>query len=81
MIYLIIKDVGDAFFSILIDKSRDISVKEQMSTVLFYVNKTGHVVERFVGIEHVSNTTTLLLKFAIEIFFSKYGLSISRLRG
>ncbi|XP_052177637.1 uncharacterized protein LOC127791699 [Diospyros lotus] len=51
---LIIKDVGDAFFSILIDESRDISIKEQMSIVLCYVNTTRHVVEWFIGIEHIS---------------------------
>ncbi|XP_052185166.1 uncharacterized protein LOC127796805 [Diospyros lotus] len=81
MIDLIIKDVGDAFFSILIDEFRDISVKEHMSTILRYVNKTGHVVERFIGIEHVFSTTTLSLKVTIDKLFSRYGLSISRLRG
>ena len=35
----IIKDLGNGFFSILVDESRDISVKEQMSLVLCYVNK------------------------------------------
>ncbi|XP_052177634.1 uncharacterized protein LOC127791694 [Diospyros lotus] len=78
---LIIKDVGDAFFSIRIDESRDLSIKEQMYTVLRYVNKTGHVVERFIGIEHVSSTSALSLKAAIDKLFSRYGLSISRLWG
>ena len=35
----IIKDLDNGFFSILVDESRDISVKEQMSLVLRYVNK------------------------------------------
>ena len=35
----IIKDLDDGFFSILVDESRDISVKEQMFIVLCYVNK------------------------------------------
>ena len=49
--------------------------------MLRYVNKTGCVVERFVGLEHVTSTTALSLKDAIDSFFSRHGLSISRLRG
>ena len=35
----IIKDLHNGFFSILVDESLDISVKEQMALVLRYVNK------------------------------------------
>ena len=35
----IIKDLDNGFFSILVDESHDISMKEQMSIVLHYVNK------------------------------------------
>ncbi|XP_021829669.1 zinc finger MYM-type protein 1-like [Prunus avium] len=72
----IIGDVGNSLFSILIDISR----KEQMAIVLRYVCK-GHVIERFVGVEHVNDTTTLSLKKAIDDFFLRNKLSISRLRG
>ena len=81
MIDLIIKDVGDAFFSILIDKSQDISVNEQMSIILRYANKAGHVVKWFIGIEYVSSTTALSLKYVVNKLFSRYGLSISKLQG
>ncbi|XP_070682484.1 uncharacterized protein [Malus domestica] len=75
-------DIGDdAFFSVLVDESRDISVKEQMVVVLRYVNTNRQVVERFVGIKHVPNTTAISLKEAIDQFFSINGLSISRLHG
>ena len=77
----IINDIGDALFSILVDESCDISMKEQMEIVLCYVNKMGHVVEQFIGIEHVTSTTTLSLKTAIDNLLSKHGLSISRLQG
>ncbi|XP_020237275.2 zinc finger MYM-type protein 1 [Cajanus cajan] len=77
----ILDDLGDNLFSILIDESRDISVKEQMVVVLRYVNKKGQVIERFLGLVHVSNTNALSLKIALESLFSKYGLSLSRLRG
>ena len=35
----IIEDLDNGFFSILVDESHDISIKEQMSLVLRYVNK------------------------------------------
>ena len=41
----IIKDLDNGFFSILVDESRDISVKEQMALVLRYVNKKGIIIE------------------------------------
>ncbi|XP_059629026.1 uncharacterized protein LOC132271602 [Cornus florida] len=41
----------------------------------------GDIVERFVGLVHVSDTTSISLKKAIDALFSRHGLSISRLRG
>eukprot|EP00258_Populus_trichocarpa_P045430 XP_024461449.1 zinc finger MYM-type protein 1 [Populus trichocarpa] len=78
---VIIKDLGDSFFSILIDESRDISIKEQMVVVLRYVDNNGHIIEHFLGIQHVRDTTASSLKAAIEALFSEHGLSISKLRG
>ncbi|XP_062112489.1 uncharacterized protein LOC133823651 [Humulus lupulus] len=78
---VIIKDMGDVVFSILVDESRDVSIKEQMVVMFRYVDKRGYVIERFIGIEHVPNTTAISLKIAIDKLFSKHGLSISRLRG
>ena len=78
---VIIKDMGDVVFSILVDESRDASIKEQMVIMFRYVDKKGYVIERFIGIEHVPNTTAISLKMAIDKLFSLHGLSISRLRG
>jgi hypothetical protein len=77
----ILKDLGDLLFAILVDESRDISVKEQLAIVLRYIDKRGHVIERFLGITHVSNTTAAILKKAIELVLNKRHLSINRLRG
>ena len=52
-----------------------------MTVALRYVDKKGHVVERFLGIEHVTNTSALSLKVAVEDLFCGHGLSLSRLRG
>ncbi|KAL4600720.1 hypothetical protein ACB092_11G218600 [Castanea dentata] len=77
----IIEDLGSEFFSILVDESRDISIKEQIAVVLRYVDKKGIVTERFLGIVHVVDTSALSLKAVIEFLFCKYSLSLSRLRG
>ncbi|XP_050256643.1 uncharacterized protein LOC126702070 [Quercus robur] len=77
----IIKDLDNGFFSILVDESHDISVKEQMSLVLRYVNKKGIIIERFLGIVHVASTTALSLKCAIECLLCEHNLSLSNLRG
>ncbi|XP_057787724.1 uncharacterized protein LOC131004971 [Salvia miltiorrhiza] len=77
----IIDDIGNDFFAILVDECRDVSVKEQMGIVLRYVNKKGCVIERFIGLVHVSDTIATSLEKGIDSLFSTYGLSISSLRG
>ncbi|GAV92127.1 DUF4371 domain-containing protein, partial [Cephalotus follicularis] len=62
----IIKELGNSLFSIWVDEARDISSKEQMAVALHFVNREGCVIERFIGIMHVSSTTFLSLKMAIE---------------
>uniref|UniRef100_A0A2N9HVK2 DUF4371 domain-containing protein n=1 Tax=Fagus sylvatica TaxID=28930 RepID=A0A2N9HVK2_FAGSY len=42
---------------------------EQMAVALRYVDKKGYVVERFLGIEHVTNTSALSLKATVEDLF------------
>ena len=64
--------MSDKQFSTLIDEFKYVSSKEQMSVVLRYVDE-GHVIERFVGIIHVNNTSVLSLKEAIDDFFSQHG--------
>ena len=78
---VIIRDIGDRCFSILIDESRDVSTKEQMAIVLRYMNEKGNVVESFLGVELVTSTTTSSLKGKIDAVLSRHGLSISKCRG
>ncbi|CAL9007228.1 unnamed protein product [Prunus brigantina] len=75
----IMDGLKDRFFSILVDEAHDVSMKEQMAMVLRYVDDKRHVIERFVGIQHVTNTTSSSLKDAIDTFFSRNGLSLSKL--
>ncbi|XP_060183216.1 uncharacterized protein LOC132613186 [Lycium barbarum] len=54
-----------------VDKSRDVSCKEQMEIVLRYVDRRGSVTERFIGIVHVRDTTALSLKKGIVALLSQ----------
>lgn len=51
-----------------------------MAVTLHYVDQNEHVIEYFIGIEHVTSTTALSLKVAIDRLFLKHELSISRLQ-
>ncbi|XP_042450598.1 zinc finger MYM-type protein 1-like [Zingiber officinale] len=77
----IINDIGDKFFSLMVDEAWDSSVKEHMGVVLRYVNKEGCVIERFLAVVHVPDTSSNSLKMAIDALFVQHGLSLSRLRG
>ncbi|KAJ1266587.1 hypothetical protein BS78_08G163800 [Paspalum vaginatum] len=74
------EEIGDSLFSVLIDESRDISVTEQMAVIVRFVNKKGEVVERFLGLKHVEDTTLSALKKALTEILAAHGLPIARLR-
>ncbi|CAN6560065.1 unnamed protein product [Malus baccata var. baccata] len=80
-INVITKDIEGTFFSLLVDGSRDASNKEQMAVVLRYVNKKGEAIEKFLGVQHVSSTTSISLEETIERLFATTNLSMSKLRG
>ncbi|KAJ9561793.1 hypothetical protein OSB04_006953 [Centaurea solstitialis] len=62
------KEIGDSFFSILIDESHEASCK--LTLVL-----------RFIGIKHVDDTSSLSLKVTVYSMLSNHGLSFSKIRG
>ncbi|RHN66617.1 putative transcription factor and/or regulators TTF-type(Zn) family [Medicago truncatula] len=78
---VITEELGDKQFSVLIDESRDISVKEQMAVMLRFLNDKGEVVERYFALYHVKDTTSEALKNALYDILDRYTLSISRIRG
>ncbi|XP_060170421.1 uncharacterized protein LOC132601341 [Lycium barbarum] len=77
----IIEDLDGDYFGILVDESKDISHKEQMALVLRYVDKKGEVIERFVGIVHVNDTSARSMKETVYSFLSDHSLSPSQIRG
>ncbi|PKU82612.1 hypothetical protein MA16_Dca019287 [Dendrobium catenatum] len=52
-----------------------------MEIVDHFIKKKGEIVEHFLGISHVSDTTANSLKMLTEQLLSTYGLNISRIRG
>ncbi|XP_075077354.1 uncharacterized protein LOC142164081 [Nicotiana tabacum] len=77
----IMDDLNGDFFVLLVDESCDVSRKEQLAIVLRYVNRCGSVVEHFIGIVHVRNTSALYLKEAIVNYLAQHSLSLSYMRG
>ncbi|XP_028955524.1 uncharacterized protein [Malus domestica] len=80
IINAIAKDIGDSYFSILIDELHEKSPMNQLAIVIRFVDK-GHVIERFLGIVQATNNTAVSRKVAIDDLFSTHGLSMSKLRG
>ncbi|KAJ1298816.1 hypothetical protein BS78_01G482600 [Paspalum vaginatum] len=78
---VIMDEICSRKFSILIDESRDVSIKEQMAVILRFVNDEGNVLERFLGLQHIERCTAIALKEALVSMISSHKLSISMLRG
>ncbi|XP_059295645.1 uncharacterized protein LOC132048980 [Lycium ferocissimum] len=77
----IIGELNGDYFGILVDESKDISHKEQMALVLRYGDKNGAVLERFIGLVHVSDTSACSLKKEIYSLLSNHSLSPSKIHG
>ncbi|XP_039053351.1 zinc finger MYM-type protein 1-like [Hibiscus syriacus] len=74
-------EIGKDVFAILVDESSDVSKKEQMAMVLRYVDRLGVVKEIFIGVVHVTDTSSLTLKAAIDSVFTDNKLSMAQVRG
>ncbi|XP_070030746.1 uncharacterized protein [Nicotiana sylvestris] len=77
----IIEVLGGDYFEILIDESKDVSHKEQMTLILRYVNKSGMVIKRFLDIVHVIDTSFSSLQKAIYSLLLDHSLRKSKICG
>ncbi|XP_058765096.1 uncharacterized protein LOC131638551 [Vicia villosa] len=78
---VIMEEIGDRQFSVLVDESRDISIKEQMVVMLRFLNDKGKVVEQIIALHHVKYTTSEPLKDALYGILDRHTLSISSILG
>ncbi|XP_049372494.1 uncharacterized protein LOC125837405 [Solanum verrucosum] len=76
----IIEDINSDYFALLVDESRDLSRKEQMTICLRYVDKRGFVMEAFIGLVHIKDTSALSLKEAIVDLLAHHSLTLSNVR-
>ena len=77
----ILEEISHGVFGLLVNESADVSHKEQMGVVLWFVDKRGAIKERFIGVVHVKETSSLALKSAIDDLFARYGMSVKNVRG
>ncbi|KAK9706919.1 hypothetical protein RND81_07G160600 [Saponaria officinalis] len=77
---VVIEDLNGDYFSILVDESKDKSHKEQMAIVLRYVDRRGMVIERFIALVRLYDTSALSLKDAIVSELDRHSLRLSRIR-
>ncbi|XP_042401540.1 zinc finger MYM-type protein 1-like [Zingiber officinale] len=75
------EEIGVAKYCIIVDEARDESKREQVSIVLRFVDTNGFIQERFFGLIHVFDTTTLTLKDAIYSSLAHYNLDVQNIRG
>jgi hypothetical protein len=78
---IIMDELGDECFVILADESSDAYQQEQLALCLWYVNKIGEPVERFLCLVKDVNTTSLTLKEAIQSLLLEWQLPLYKIRG
>ncbi|XP_023735201.2 uncharacterized protein LOC111883070 [Lactuca sativa] len=74
-------EVGDSYFCVMVDESRDESKKEQMAIVLRFVDVEGIIRERFLDLVHVRDTLSLTLKTNMWRQLLHYQFDVSKIRG
>ncbi|XP_049369926.1 uncharacterized protein LOC125834815 [Solanum verrucosum] len=77
----IIEDINSDYFVVLVDESRDVSRKEQMAICLRYVDKMRFMMEAFIGLVHIKDTSALSLKKVIIDVLAHHSLTLSNVRG
>ncbi|XP_049365484.1 uncharacterized protein LOC125830333 [Solanum verrucosum] len=77
----IIEDINSDYFALLVDESRDVSRKEQLTICLRYVDKLEFVMETFIGLVHIKDTSALSLKKAIVDVLAHHSLTLSNVHG
>lgn len=78
---LMLEDLDGDYVTILADESSDVRQIEQLALCIRYADKKGRVVERFLGIVEVEDTTSLTLRKTIGALLMDHSLSFSMVCG
>ncbi|KAK9714523.1 hypothetical protein RND81_06G100900 [Saponaria officinalis] len=73
-------EIGDQKYCIIVDETKDVSKREQMTVVLIFVDKNGYIQERFFDLIHVKETNALYLKGDIKECLLAHNLNIENIR-
>ncbi|KAK9714795.1 hypothetical protein RND81_06G120700, partial [Saponaria officinalis] len=82
-------EIGDQKYCIIVDETKDVSKREQMTVILRFVDKNGYIKERLFYLIHVKETNAKYLKAgpraclkgAIEECLLAHKLNIENIRG
>jgi Domain of unknown function (DUF4371) len=78
----LIDDIGDGFYSLLIDESTDISVTKYLGLVIiYYSRKQSKIESTYLTLESLDRFDAVGIAEAVKTVLIKFGLSISRMRG
>lgn len=73
-------EIGNAYFSIILDESTDVSQQKLMSYCIRYFNgKLGKIVVDFLGFQPVTHTTAVALDENFRTFMADLGLNLSNM--
>ncbi|XP_036149363.1 uncharacterized protein LOC118647829 isoform X1 [Monomorium pharaonis] len=75
-------DIGDSFYSLLIDESTDIAVLKQLGICIIYFSvKRKNVISTFLKLESLEGGDARSIVKAIKVALTEYGLSVQKMRG
>ena len=78
----LIKDVGDGYYSLLIDESTDITVNKMLGIAIRYYSQDNmRIVSTFLGLIHIQDGTAECIVLAIKKILSDVKLKLTNLQG
>ncbi|KAK9053135.1 hypothetical protein SSX86_029765 [Deinandra increscens subsp. villosa] len=74
-------EVGDSYFCVMVDESRDESKKEQIAIVLRFVDEKRLIREKFLDLVHVKDTLSASLRSSLWQQLLHYQFHVSKICG
>ncbi|KAK9075585.1 hypothetical protein SSX86_003911 [Deinandra increscens subsp. villosa] len=74
-------EVGESYFCVMVDESRDEAKNEQTTIVLRFVDAEGMIQERLLDLVHVKDTLSTNLKASLWKVLLQYQFDVYKIRG